>query len=104
MPRGLPPLDTPAGASTVALPLLLSQVAVILMVVHSVRSLLGWLGQPYVVGEMAAGILLGPSLLGIVAPGLSATLFAPTRLGGIETLSHLGTILFMFAVGLEVDP
>lgn len=68
----------------------------------------GWaaarLGQPRVVGEMAVGLLLGPSLLGRLAPGLSQTVFGPEQLAGLRALSQLGLLLFMFLVGLEVRP
>ena len=62
------------------------------------------LKQPQVVGEMAAGILLGPSLMGWVAPGFSAALFPPSSLGHLNALSQVGLILFMFLVGLSLNP
>lgn len=61
------------------------------------------LGQPQVVGEMAMGIALGPSLLGWAAPAVSATLFPPGNHAHLNTLSQLGLLLFMFLVGLEFD-
>lgn len=83
--------------------LLLAQIAAILIVAR----LMGWffrkLHQPRVIGEMVAGILLGPSLLGWVAPSASATLFPLGKLGGIELLSQIGLLLFMFMIGLELD-
>jgi Kef-type K+ transport system membrane component KefB len=67
----------------------------------------GWaarrLHQPAVIGEIAAGLLLGPSLLGMLAPGVSAQLFPAASLGALAMLSQLGVILFMFGVGLDVD-
>jgi Kef-type K+ transport system membrane component KefB len=60
-------------------------------------------GQPAVVGEMAAGILLGPSLLGRYFPGISARLFPAASLDNLRFLSHIGLILFMFVVGMELD-
>jgi Kef-type K+ transport system membrane component KefB len=62
------------------------------------------LGQPMVVAETTAGILLGPSLLGWVAPGAFAWLFTPATLAGVKLLSQLGLVLFMFLVGLQLDP
>jgi Kef-type K+ transport system membrane component KefB len=59
------------------------------------------LGQPAVVCEMLAGLLLGPSLLGWLAPGLSARLFAPAGMPALRAASQLGLILYMFCVGLE---
>ena len=56
------------------------QIAVILVVCQAVGALARPLGQPQVVAEMIAGVLLGPSLLGLVAPDLSARLFPPESL------------------------
>lgn len=61
------------------------------------------LGQPMVVAEIVAGVLLGPSLLGWLAPGAAATLFPTGSLELLGTLSQIGLVLFMFLVGLEFD-
>lgn len=61
------------------------------------------LGQPVVVGQVAAGIALGPSLLGGYCPELSARLFPPASLDGLQLLSQLGVILYMFSVGMELS-
>jgi Kef-type K+ transport system membrane component KefB len=83
--------------------LLIAQIATILIVAR----LMGWLfrklHQPAVIGEMVAGILLGPSLFGWVAPAVSITLFPPESLGSLNSLSQIGLLLFMFLVGLELD-
>jgi len=67
----------------------------------------GWLAQrirqPQVVGEMIAGIVLGQSLFARFFPGSFAYVFPPTVLPALSVLSQLGLLLFMFAVGLEVD-
>lgn len=85
------------------LALLLIQVICIIMVAR----LFGWfctkIGQPAVVGEMIAGIVLGPSLLGNYFPEISAALFPPHALGNLQLLSQLGLILFMYLVGMELD-
>lgn len=84
--------------------LLIAQVATILFVARLAGWLFGRIGQPRVIGEMVAGILLGPSLLGALAPGVSHALFPPQSLGFLESLSQVGLLLFMFLVGLELDP
>jgi Kef-type K+ transport system membrane component KefB len=67
----------------------------------------GWLfermGQPCVVGEMIAGIVLGPSLLGYFFPSVLSYAFPSSILTTLNALSQLGILLFMFIVGLEVD-
>jgi Kef-type K+ transport system membrane component KefB/nucleotide-binding universal stress UspA family protein len=83
---------------------LILQIAVILLAARAVGWLFRRLNQPQVVGEMAAGILLGPSLLGWLAPAASAALFPPESLGYLNTLSQVGLLFFMFLVGLEFDP
>ena len=61
------------------------------------------MGQPAVVGEMIIGILLGPSLFGLVAPHAFGFLFAPSSLEALRLFSQIGVCLFMFAVGMELD-
>ena len=92
-----------AGASTFSLLQMLAQIGVILAVARLAGWIMGRLGQPQVVGEMAAGIMLGPSLLGAVAPGLSDALFPAASLGFLNALSQVGIVLFMFVVGFELD-
>jgi Kef-type K+ transport system membrane component KefB len=53
---------------------------------------------------MFAGILLGPSLLGWIAPGISAYLFPPASLGFLNALAQIGVVVFMFLVGLGINP
>lgn len=60
-------------------------------------------GQPGVVGEMAAGILLGPTLLGAVLPDLTRALFGPETLDVLRAGAHVGLVMFMFTVGLDAD-
>jgi len=82
---------------------LLLQIVVILLAVR----IFGWIcqkiGQPIVVGEIFAGIVLGPSLLGYYLPKASAFLFPESSFEGIEFLSQIGLILFMFIVGMELN-
>lgn len=83
--------------------LLVIQICVILVASYSVGWLLGRFRQPQVVGEMVAGVMLGPSLLGWLAPDFFAALFPPSSLGALSVLSQIGLLLFMFMVGLELD-
>src|SRR5579871_6820398 len=83
---------------------LVLQITVIVAVCRLVGNLFRKLQQPRVVGEMFAGIMLGPSLLGWIAPRVSAYLFPSSSLSYLNALSQLGVILFMFLVGLGIDP
>src|SRR5262245_8561992 len=83
--------------------LLIAQIGVILLTARLIGWLFRKLHQPRVIGEMVAGILLGPSLLGWVAPGISAELFPPDSLGHLSSLSQIGLLLFMFLIGSELD-
>jgi Kef-type K+ transport system membrane component KefB/nucleotide-binding universal stress UspA family protein len=60
--------------------------------------------QPLVIGEIFAGIMLGPSLFGLIAPGLSHSLFPPETMPFLNVLSQIGLIFFMFLIGLELNP
>lgn len=83
--------------------LILLQALVILLVCRACATLFRRLGQPGVVGEIAGGLLLGPSLFGALWPAGYAALFPPDSLHGLRALSQLGLLLFLYAVGLEVD-
>lgn len=63
-----------------------------------------WIKQPLVIGEIIAGIMLGPSLFGWIAPDLSAYLFPAETIPFLNVLSQVGLIFFMFLIGLELDP
>lgn len=60
--------------------------------------------QPLVIGEIVAGIMLGPSFLGLVAPDLATSLFPAETVPFLNVLSQVGLIFFMFLIGLELDP
>ena len=85
------------------LAILLAQIVTIILVAR----LFGWffrkIGQPSVIGEMIAGIVLGPSLVGMYFPEFSAALFPAASLGNLQFLSQIGLILFMFVIGMELD-
>lgn len=84
--------------------LLLIQIVVILMTARMVGWVFRKLHQPQVVGEIVAGILLGPSLLGWLSPGVSLLLFPASSLPFLSVLSQIGLLIFMFLVGLELNP
>ena len=85
------------------LALLLAQIVTIILVAR----IFGWicvkLKQPAVIGEMIAGIVMGPSLVGMYFPEFSQTLFPTQSLGNLQFLSQIGLILFMYIVGMEID-
>lgn len=80
------------------------QITVVLIVARLVGDVFLKIGQPRVNGEMFAGILLGPSLLGWVWPQASHYLFPPTSIEFLNALGQLGVILFMFLAGLGINP
>jgi Kef-type K+ transport system membrane component KefB len=79
------------------------QMMVIILAARGIGQLFHKMGQPAVIGEMIAGILLGPSCLGLLSPGAQAFVFPAASLGTLELLSQIGVILFMFVVGIELD-
>lgn len=82
--------------------LLLLQLVVILGTARVLGLLLRYLGQPPVIGEMVAGIVLGPIVFGALAPDWHAALFTPESLPALSSLSQIGLVLFMFIVGAEL--
>jgi Kef-type K+ transport system membrane component KefB/nucleotide-binding universal stress UspA family protein len=87
-----------------ALSLLIVQLVVIIGLSRLIGRGARWLGQPLVIAEVVAGILLGPSLLGWLAPEAMSALFPADSMPVLRMLSQLGPILFMFLIGLELDP
>lgn len=79
--------------------------AVLLMVARLMGELAAWMRQPAILGEILAGIILGPTILGSIAPTLQTTLF-PAEPGfqiGLEAITTLSIVLFLMVAGLEVD-
>jgi Kef-type K+ transport system membrane component KefB len=82
---------------------LLLQFLVIILATRLLGSLFARFGQPRVIGEITAGILLGPSLFGWVWPAASGFIFPTESLGTLQLFSQIGVCIFMFVVGLELD-
>jgi Kef-type K+ transport system membrane component KefB len=82
---------------------ILLQLIVILLVVQLFGSLSKHIGQQWVIGEILAGLALGPSLLGILWPGLKMQLFPVSTLPTLQTLGDIGLILYMFSLGARLD-
>ncbi len=82
---------------------LLLQLIVIVLACRAVGTVFVRLGQPAVIGEMAAGLLLGPSLFGWLAPGSFRFIFPAESLLTLKLLSQIGICFYMFAVGMELD-
>jgi Kef-type K+ transport system membrane component KefB len=80
----------------------LLQLTVILLACGALGTLMPRIGQPRVIGEMIAGILLGPSLLGVFAPDVQMILFPPSSLGLLRAVSQIGLVLYMFVVGMHL--
>lgn len=85
------------------LSLLLFQVLVIVLVARIFGWLANRIGQPSVVGEIIAGVCLGPSLFGMLWPEGKDFLFPPDSFKNLQFLSQIGLAFFMFVVGMELD-
>jgi Kef-type K+ transport system membrane component KefB len=85
------------------LAILLLQIITIILAARLLGTLFRKIGQPAVIGEIVAGIALGPSLLGWVWPEAMAFLFPANSLGNLQFLSQIGLLLFMFVIGMELD-
>ena len=79
------------------------QLAFILSVCRIVGFLAKRIGQPQVVGEMIAGVLMGPSLFGLLLPGLQQQLFPKPAMSILYASSQVGLVLYMFLIGVEFD-
>jgi Kef-type K+ transport system membrane component KefB len=93
-----------AAAHFDALMHVLLALVTVIVVARGIGSLFAYFAQPPVVGEILAGILLGPSLLGRFAPGIQDFILPPKVAPFLGVLSNVGVILYMFLVGVELDP
>jgi Kef-type K+ transport system membrane component KefB len=99
-----PGFASPAAPPTAhVLPHILLALATIIALGRLLGAVCGRLGQPPVIGEVIAGILLGPSLLGRIAPAAMEFLFPAGIAPHLSVLAQLGVILFMFLVGLQLN-
>jgi Kef-type K+ transport system membrane component KefB len=96
-------LDSFVHNLTHPLAILLAQIITIIIVARLLSWICTKIGQPTVIGEIIAGIVLGPSLIGLYFPEFSTALFPVQSLGNLQFLSQIGLILFMFMVGMELD-
>lgn len=85
------------------LSILLLQVLTILIAARIVGFIFNKIGQPTVIGEIVAGIILGPSLLGMYFPEYLEFLFPLDSMKPLQLISQIGLILFMFVIGMELD-
>jgi Kef-type K+ transport system membrane component KefB len=92
---------------TMTAPQINVRVLLALAVVIAGSRFVGWaiskIGQPRVHGEILAGILLGPSLLGLVWPRAMGYIFPTEIIGALKVLAQVGLVMFMFLIGLELD-
>lgn len=83
--------------------LFLLQLLVLLLVAKGAGALVRRFGQPAVIGEMAAGLMMGPLVLGSLLPGLHGAVFPASSLGALGLLSQLGVLMFLLVAGAELD-
>ncbi|WP_353132704.1 cation:proton antiporter [Pseudopedobacter sp.] len=81
----------------------MAQIITIILVARFFGWIFSKIGQPTVIGEIIAGITLGPSFLGFYYPEFTNILFPAQSLGNLQFLSQIGLILFMFVIGMELD-
>ncbi|HYC87209.1 MAG TPA: cation:proton antiporter, partial [Chryseosolibacter sp.] len=85
------------------LAILILQIIAIILVSRVFGFFFNRIGQPTVIGEIIAGIVLGPSVAGLLLPEFGEFLFPAASLGNLQFLSQVGLILFMFVIGMELD-
>ncbi|HYT92416.1 MAG TPA: cation:proton antiporter [Gemmataceae bacterium] len=103
-PPGMPAGPTRTGTDADILFHVLLALAAVVVSGQILGALFRYIGQPPVIGEVVAGILLGPSLLGRVAPDAYTYLLPPSVAPFLGVVAQLGVILYMFLVGLELNP
>ena len=97
------PTSAPLSPEAVVGRLMLA-IAVVILAARLMGALAARVGQPLVMGEVIAGILLGPTLVGRLLPRVSCYLFPPQIIPLIGAAASVGLVFYMFLVGLELDP
>ncbi|MDQ2902649.1 MAG: cation:proton antiporter [Chloroflexota bacterium] len=82
---------------------ILLQLVFIILAVQLCGFLCRLVGQQWVIGEILAGLILGPSLLGSLWPGLKEQIFVSSALPTLQTLGDIGLVLYMFSLGTRLD-
>ena len=100
--RSIPQAKPPVKVDT--LPHLLGALLAIIVAGRCLGTVLQWFGQPRVIGEVIAGILLGPSLLGRISPDAMHFVLPTSVAPLLGVIAQLGVILYMFLVGLDLNP
>ncbi|KNE54137.1 hypothetical protein AMAG_00137 [Allomyces macrogynus ATCC 38327] len=93
----------PFASTSNPLPLFLVQVIIVVLMTRVLSMILKYFRQPRVIAEVIGGILLGPSALGQI-PGFTKALFPASSLGMFGLIANFGLVLYLFIVGLELDP
>ena len=87
--------------------MLTSQIFIQLIIILAVVQIFGYLcqfiGQPRVIGEILAGLALGPTLLGTLLPQVEASVFTKSALPTLQTLGDIGLVLYMSSLGTHID-
>jgi Kef-type K+ transport system membrane component KefB len=96
------PPAAPEHTATPPVYQVLSAIALIVAAAHLMATVAEKLRQPRVIGEITAGLLLGPSVLGAIAPGFTHALWTPEMVAFLTLLAQLGVVFFMFLVGREL--
>jgi len=91
------------GAEGIPVAAVLRALLVVTLASQALAAICKRLRQPPVIGEVIAGILLGPSLFGRFAAGAFESVFSPRALPYLGLLAQIGVVLFMFLVGMELD-
>jgi Kef-type K+ transport system membrane component KefB len=106
-PQGAPPVEKIAGQKirdfTKLIAAFFIAIAIVMLVARFVGTLAVRIGQPRVMGEVLAGILLGPTAFGALLPDVQRLVFPPDVIPFIGVAANLGLIFYMFLVGLEID-